>query len=112
MEYLTKEIKKIISSHAKEESPNECCGIIVELNKLYKLIKCENVARNKKNDFKIKAEDYLTATRLGDIIAYYHSHVEDEVGRFSLADAKISRAHEIPLVMYSMRNDNFLIFKN
>ena len=108
MRYLTENIKKDITHHANDELPNECCGIIYESDNLYRSKRCVNNAGNKKNNFRINANDYLEISSLGKITAYYHSHPEDKVGIFSDADKKVSKAHGLPLIMYCVKNNKFL----
>ena len=108
MQYLTKNIKKDIARHANDELPNECCGIIYESNKDFFSKRCVTDAVNKKNNFRINANDYLEVSNLGKITAYYHSHPNDKVGIFSDADKKVSKAHGLPLIMYCVKNNKFL----
>tara|TARA_Y100000592_G_scaffold49641_1_gene78632 strand:+ start:6991 stop:7326 length:336 start_codon:yes stop_codon:yes gene_type:complete len=108
MKYLTQYVKSDITQHAKSELPNECCGIIYESDNEYKSKRCINSAGDKRNNFRITAAQYIEASKLGKIIAYYHSHTEDKIGVFSDADKKVSRAHGLPLVMYCVSNEKFL----
>jgi len=107
MQHLTDKIKKEIKRHAIDESPDECCGVIYKEGKAHKSMRCENVAIDKKNNFRINPADYLQAARAGSVEAYYHSHTTDKVGRFSKADRKISNSHGIPLIMYCIKKNKF-----
>ena len=49
---------------------------------------------------------------MGEIIAYYHSHPNDEVGVFSDADKKVSAGHGIPLIMYCVKTKKFLEYNS
>jgi|10_taG_2_1085330.scaffolds.fasta_scaffold00617_3 proteasome lid subunit RPN8/RPN11 len=100
---LSKKIKKNIKRHSLETFPNECCGIISLVNGKHQLIKCENVARDRQNNFQISARDYLKASRQGGVKAYYHSHTDDSKGGFSEMDKKNSQGHKLPLLMYSTK---------
>ena len=44
---------------------------------------------------------------MGDIKAYYHSHVTDAIGVFSKMDRKVSDAHGVPLIMYCIEKNEF-----
>ena len=108
MEYLTTRIKKDIARHATQDIPNECCGLNYSTDTAFYSSTCENVAENKKINFRISPKNYLEVSKLGNIRAYYHSHVEDEVGVFSDADKKVSKGHELPLIMYCIKKEQFL----
>lgn len=61
-------------SHAASALPNESCGLVVIHNGKERYVACQNIARNPKTDFEIKAEDYVKASRIGQIVAVVHSH--------------------------------------
>ena len=60
------ETKEFIKRHALSDSPNECCGLIVEesLDSL-SAMKCRNVAQNPLHNFSIDPQDYLKASIKG-----------------------------------------------
>jgi len=102
--------KLYIKNHALEEAPNECCGLIVERGGDIKVIKCENASYNKERHFEISSSDLLQGYKHGKIVAYYHSHTQDNI-EFSGLDESISLSHNLPLFMYSIHADNFLLFE-
>ena len=110
MNLLTDNIKQHIVRHSEKEYPNECCGIIVVNDQEYAAIECENIAKNKREDFRIDGREYVQALSKGDIVAYYHSHPEDDQAAFSQADEVTSKAHGLTSVLYSMKNKQFNIF--
>ena len=101
------DIKRFIRDHALEETPNECCGIVYQDKETNTLnaIKCKNVAENKRMTFSIDPIGYLEADELGEIIAFYHSHVnEDEFSDFDIIN---SEHHEIKFIMYCLKTATF-----
>ena len=101
------DIKRFIRDHALEETPNECCGIVYQDKETNTLnaIKCKNVAENKRMTFSIDPIGYLEADQLGEIIAFYHSHVnEDEFSDFDIIN---SEHHEIKFIMYCLKTATF-----
>tara|TARA_Y100000310_G_C20542706_1_gene744092 strand:- start:626 stop:970 length:345 start_codon:yes stop_codon:yes gene_type:complete len=110
MKLLTNKIKNEIIDHALKESPNECCGVIYRARGTDEafLKKCKNVALNKLKNFRVNPLQYMEACKLGDIVAYYHSHVDDEKGVLSDPDKKVSRGHGLPLIMYCIKKDLFV----
>lgn len=63
-------VRDAIESHALEEYPRECCGLIV--NGEYR--RCRNIAPQPLEGFEIHAEDYAGAEDTGRIEAVVHSH--------------------------------------
>lgn len=102
---LNQQNKIDIERHALEEFPNECCGLLVN----DRIIKCNNIAKDKDKFFEIDPKDYLRATKEGLIKAYYHSHTEDNE-EFSAIDKAISLSHQIPLIMFFVKNKEFKIY--
>lgn len=112
MKILNSNTKREIKEHSLDEAPNECCGLILEVSGETKVLRCNNVANDKKTDFEIDVLDYLKGCKEGNIKAYYHSHPHDEIGKFSDADIKVSDAHGLPVIMYSIFHDNFFELNN
>ena len=100
-------IKKFIRAHALEESPYECCGVVYQNKNNLKLeaLRCENTAENKRVMFAIDPKGYLEASRKGEIISFYHSHINSS--EFSDYDKIQSEHHEIKFIMYSLKDENF-----
>lgn len=107
MSLLNNEIKLKIKEHALAKSPNECCGIIIKKNKNIDVVKCKNIAYNKRKLFEISAQDYLKASKMGSVEGYYHSHTEDNFN-LSGADKAVRTSHKIPLIMYSITENKFI----
>tara|TARA_R100000808_G_C2106733_1_gene122087 strand:- start:513 stop:845 length:333 start_codon:yes stop_codon:yes gene_type:complete len=103
---LNEENKLHIKEQALKEAPNECCGLIIDDGRQLKIIKCKNNSNNKREHFEISSSDFLSASREGKIMGYYHSHTEENQD-FSYVDKAISSAHKLPLVMYFIKGDEF-----
>jgi len=97
---LNSEDKAIIND-LFEDYPEEACGLLV--NKRGKLVwqKCENIADNKLEDFKISPKEYVKARLSGDIYAIVHSH-PDVSPEASEADKRASDHLGIPYIIYSL----------
>ena len=48
---LSQDIKDQILNHAKEETPKECCGLIIIRKGRTKYIRCKNIAELPKHTF-------------------------------------------------------------
>ena len=71
---LTEDIKQEILDHAKQESPNESCGLIIIRKGRTKYKKCKNIAELPKHTFVLATDDYIKAEEEGEIVAVVHSH--------------------------------------
>ena len=69
-------------------------------------VKCKNISIDKKNNFEICPKDYLKAVNTGKILAYYHSHPDNNCD-FSDMDKKVSAFNDLPLIMYCIKKDKF-----
>jgi len=107
---LTKKMFNQIKSHANQEKPNECCGLLVNIDGGTKIMPCKNTADNKKDNFSIDALDYMQASDIGKIIAFYHSHCEVGADDFSLLDKYNSINHKLPLILYYLPKNEFKVF--
>jgi proteasome lid subunit RPN8/RPN11 len=102
---LNSKIKNEIKKHARAEAPRECCGFILDNNKIYQ---AQNSSTNNKR-FKISAQEYLLASSLGSIKAVYHSHPSTEA-KFSEFDKFNSLGHGVIYVLFSMKDNSFTQF--
>jgi len=103
---LNKNIKSEIKSHARSEAPKECCGFIIDDFGVYKV---KNSSSQKDKRFKISAQDYVAATRLGKICAVYHSHPTTEA-KFSEYDKFNSTNHKITYILFALKDNSFTQF--
>jgi len=106
---LGDEIKKAIVKHATRENPRECCGLIVEKDNHKFSVECRNVAENPCKTFSLSSFDYLKGSKKGNIIAIYHSHVNEEE-RFSPLDISNSQSHRVNYILYNLPKNSFSFF--
>ena len=71
---LNDNLKKEILTHAKEESPKECCGLIIVRKGRKRYKRCKNVSDVPKETFVLAINDYVKAEEEGEIVAVVHSH--------------------------------------
>lgn len=103
--YFLEQIKQSIKQFSLEEAPNETCGIILKNENKIEAIKCKNHASNKEQKFLISPFDFLKIGNSGEIIGYFHSHLNST--KFSLIDRIQSEAHHLPSIIYSIQEDLF-----
>ncbi len=102
---LTEDQKKEIKEHALGVFPEEACGLIVQKNDHYLLVKSKNEAKQKKR-FRISAERIVAASEQGKIVGFYHSHPSDNES-FSELDKKNIFYHKWIGVLYCCGKDSF-----
>ncbi|MFA9487148.1 MULTISPECIES: C40 family peptidase [unclassified Moraxella] len=73
---LTKTLKDQIHAHAKDDYPNECCGLIVQsvADGTVDYVRLPNVAKDPLNHFEIDPQDYADFEYSFGILAIVHSH--------------------------------------
>ncbi len=109
---MNAEIKAKVKAHALNDAPNEACGFVC-VNNLGEciVIPTKNVSRNTRQSFVIDPKEYLAAMRVGEIVAYYHSHVDDFIRpqneQFSKEDLDISYESCLPALLYVHPNDTW-----
>lgn len=70
---LNKSVQDKIISHAEQENPRECCGLVCIVNGRQKYFPCKNLGVGTDN-FVLDPEDYEKADMAGEIVAVIHSH--------------------------------------
>ena len=97
--------------HADENLPDECCGFLIESEEgALRTVECKNIAKDKKNFFKISVDEYLDALVEGDILAVYHSHTI-EGQSFSDIDKGVCDDLEIISILYNTVTEKFEILE-
>ena len=61
--------------HAKQEAPNEACGLVYMFKGREKYAPARNIAVDKLNQFTIDPRSWAETEDKGDIVAVFHSHV-------------------------------------
>lgn len=105
MNILSDNIKNKIKLHAKNELPNEACGVIIKSGEFIDIYQCKNISSNKKEQFELNPFDYLKASNKGKVIGIYHTQ---EYINPSILDYVISSGHNIYSVVYSWKHDSFV----
>ena len=75
--------------HAKEQAPNECCGLFLKTEKGYEYFRCKNVAHEFETEsFVINPFDYAEGEDKGEVVGIVHSHPQN-VLEFSPEDLSL-----------------------
>jgi proteasome lid subunit RPN8/RPN11 len=95
-----------IKKYAKSKDTEESCGIIYQKGEELSFLKCENLSKNKSVHFEIDPR-YLVEY---NVFYIYHSHVNASA-KPSIFDIKMYNQILIPFLIYSLRDDDFYIYK-
>jgi len=66
--------KEAALAHAKEQDPEESCGLLINIKGKQRYYPCRNLSAQLDEYFILDPEDYIKASNLGDITAIIHSH--------------------------------------
>lgn len=76
----TRDVRDRLIAHAREESPRECCGLLLGRgDEVAEVRRARNVASSPATRFVIDPKDHIDARRDGrarglEILGFYHSH--------------------------------------
>lgn len=107
---LTEEIKDEIKSYALSNQTQEICGLIIENGKI---IPCKNRASDADVHFIIAAADIKRASKKGELIAVYHSHITNgyNYDYLSKEDIVVSEYLKITSILYSIAENKFYVYE-
>ena len=71
---LPPSVMSLIMTHAKEENPRECCGLVAVVKGKRRYFPCKNLADTPDEHFVLDPADYVTVEDKGEIVAVIHSH--------------------------------------
>jgi proteasome lid subunit RPN8/RPN11 len=84
-----------IRTHAAEEHPRECCGLVIVERGREIYVRCSNAARTPSEHFVLPADEYAAAETRGEVLRIVHSH-PDATTRPSQADRVSCEASGLP----------------
>ena len=71
---LPPSVMSLIMTHAKEDSPKECCGLVAVVKGKRRYFPCKNLADTPDEHFVLDPADYAAVEDKGEIVAVVHSH--------------------------------------
>lgn len=106
---MTPELLEAILAHARQEIPNESCGLLLSTGgSLAEYVPCRNVSNG--DHFEIHPEDWFRAEDRGHILGIVHSHVEQADLKPSGWDIAKQRASGLPWYIVSPEYGSWLRF--
>ena len=98
-------------AHAKEEAPNECCGLFLKTDNGLEYFRCKNVAYEfEMGSFIIDPLDFANGEDRGEILGVVHSHPQN-VLEFSEEDIVSCNAVQIPFYLVCPDLDKMIVIE-
>ncbi len=98
-------------AHAKEEAPNECCGLFLKTAKGFEYFKCKNVAYAfEVESFIIDPFDFADGEDKGEVVGIVHSHPQN-VLEFSEGDIVSCNSIQIPFYLVCPDLDKMIVIQ-
>jgi proteasome lid subunit RPN8/RPN11 len=102
---ITEKIKESVRKHSLDESPNECCGVILETDGHLLTKKCKNISENPAEHCVISRRELSDKTGDSNLFAIYHSHFDEK--KLSWEDKAVSEKLKTNVLLYSIKYDYF-----
>ena len=104
-------LKNEAIAHAKEEAPNECCGLFLKTENGLEYFRCKNVAYEfEMGSFIIDPLDFADGEDRGEVLGVVHSHPQN-VLKFSEEDVASCNAVQIPFYLVCPDLDKMIVIE-
>jgi proteasome lid subunit RPN8/RPN11 len=106
-----------ILSHAREEAPRECCGLLIGSGAaIERSVRARNIADDPTRRFLIDPADHFSAIRAAraaalDVVGAYHSHPASEPVPSSTDIAEAIQGGDFVYVIVSLLNDEVRAYR-
>ena len=98
-------------AHAKEEAPNECCGLFLKTENGLEYFRCKNVAYEfEMGSFIIDPLDFADGEDRGEVLGVVHSHPQN-VLEFSEEDVASCNSVQIPFYLVCPDLDKMIVIE-
>ena len=95
--------------HAAEAYPEECCGLIIKLDKDDIYWKCKNISKAyKTKSFVIDPLDYAKGEDQGEVLGIVHSHPDGETA-FSHTDRMACKYLDLPFYLVEPKTESIIV---
>lgn len=107
---LNKTALEAIREHAKEDFPNEACGVLIRKGKRVVARRCKNIDNKPTKFFEISFEELEVCRQEGEVVAIYHSH-PNRTSSPSQEDIAHCNVGDHPWIVLGVRRDELLGFE-
>ena len=95
--------------HATEAYPEECCGLIVNVDGVDIYWKCKNISKSyKEKSFVIDPLDYAKGEDQGEVLGIVHSHPDGEMA-FSHTDRMACKYLDLPFYLVEPKSESIIV---
>ena len=95
--------------HATECYPEECCGLILDIEGKHTYWKCKNISKAyKEKSFVIDPLDYARGEDQGEVIGIVHSHPDGELA-FSHTDRMACKYIDLPFYLVEPKSESIIV---
>ena len=96
-------------NHASEVYPEECCGLLIDLDSIQTYWKCKNISgAYKENSFVIDPLDYARGEDQGEVLGIVHSHPDGELA-FSHTDRMACKYLDLPFYLVEPSSESIIV---
>lgn len=108
---MNEHIKELIKEHFKNREYDEICGyVFCDSSGSYGIVKSENTSDDKDKTFVAEPGAFLEAEKMGEVVAFYHSHFSksgEPCDKFSIPDIDASEESCLPFILYVGNTEEF-----
>ena len=95
--------------HATEAYPEECCGLIINVDGVENYWKCKNISGTyKEKSFVIDPLDYAAGEDQGEVLGIVHSHPNGEMA-FSHTDRMACKYLDLPFYLVEPKSESIIV---
>lgn len=95
--------------HATEAYPEECCGLIIDLDGVQTYWECKNISgAYKEKSFVIDPLDYARGEDKGEVLGIVHSHPDGELA-FSHTDRMACKYLDLPFYLVEPNSESIIV---
>ena len=96
-------------NHATEAYPEECCGLIINVDGIETYWKCKNISKAyKTKSFVIDPIDYANGEDQGEVLGIVHSHPNGDLG-FSHVDKIACKYLDLPFYLVEPESQSIIV---
>ena len=96
-------------THATEAYPEECCGLVIDLDGVHTYWKCKNISgAYKEKSFVIDPLDYARGEDQGEVLGIVHSHPNGELA-FSHTDRMACKYLDLPFYLVEPKSESIIV---
>lgn len=106
MTELYKNIRAAMEKEAAKQYPNEACGLLYKKGRKVAFAPCRNISADTRRSFTLDPLDFARVRALGEIVAFWHSHPDEEIAIPSPTDSASCDRTGLPWYITALREED------